>query len=94
MDEGNYPQNYRIQQASHILVGTQACDGMFVDNMQGYFAGWNAYIANNFGVEYEMVWGDAQKIYDSEFYKNMSVFPAEGSVQKNEDGVVIVKLKR
>lgn len=76
-----------------LYVGTQACDGMFVDNMHGYFAGWNKYIAAHFGIEYEMVWDKAQRIYDSDFYKERPLFPAEDSVKKNEDGIVVVKCK-
>ena len=93
VDEGNYPQDYNITQASYILKGTQACDGMFIDNMQGYFAGWNKYIAAHFGIEYDMVWDKAQEIYDSDLYKEMPLFPAEDSIQKNEDGIVVVKCK-
>lgn len=93
VDEGYYPQDYNIQQASYILTGTQACEGMFIDNMQGYFSGWNKYMAGNFGVEYSMVWDKAWEIYDSDFYKEMPRFPAEGSVAKNEDGIIVVKIK-
>lgn len=93
VDEGVYPQDYRIEQASYIMKGTQACDGMFIDNMQGYFGGWNAYMRYNFGVEYEMVWDKGQELYASDFYKNMPLWPEEGSVAKTEDGIVIVKLK-
>ena len=93
VDEGNYPQDYWIAQASYIMIGTQACQGMFANTMQGYFGGWNAYMRANFGVEYGMVWGEAPNIYASDFYKEMPLFPAEGSVKKNEDGVVVVKLK-
>lgn len=93
VDEGAYPQDYWITQASYIMRGTQACDGMFADNMQGYFAGWNLYMRGNFGVEYEMAWGRAQEIYESEFYKSMPLWPADGCVQKTEDGIVVVKLK-
>jgi len=59
------------------MGGTQACEGMMINNMQGYFAGWNKYMAANFGVEYAMVWDNAQVIYDSEFYKEMPLFPAK-----------------
>ena len=93
VDETNYPQDYNIEQASYILTGTQACMGMFIDNMQGYFAGWNKYMAANFGVEYTMVWEKAWEIYDSDLYKGMPLFPAEDSIQKNEDGIVVVKCK-
>lgn len=93
VDEGVYPQDYWITQASYIMRGTQACDGMFIDNMQGYFAGWNLYMKSNFGVEYEMVWGRGQEIYDSNFYKEMPLWPADGCVQKTDDGIVVVKLK-
>ncbi len=93
VDEGVYPQDYWITQASYIMRGTQACDGMFVDNMQGYFAGWNLYIKANFGIEYEMVWGRGKEIYDSDFYKEMPTWPADGCVQKTDDGIVVVKLK-
>lgn len=93
VDEGVYPQDYRITQASYIMRGTQACEGMFVDNMQGYFAGWNAYMKANFGVEYEMAWKRGQEIYDSDFYKEMPLWPEPGCVQKTEDGIVVVKLK-
>lgn len=93
VDETKYPQNYNIEQASYILTGTQACMGMFIDNMQGYFAGWNAYMAANFGVEYALVSEKAWEIYDSEFYKEMPIYPNEGSVSKNEEGIIIVKLK-
>lgn len=93
VDEGYYPQDYNIKQASYILTGTQACEGMLIDNMQGYFSGWNKYIAGNFGVEYPMVWDKAWEIYDSDFYKEMPRFPAEGSVAKNEEGIIVVKIK-
>lgn len=93
VDEGAYPQDYWITQASYIMRGTRACDGMFIDNMQGYFAGWNLYMRSNFGVEYDMVWGRGQEIYDSAFYKEMPLWPADGCVQKTEDGIVVVKLK-
>ena len=93
VDDGNYPQDYNIQQASYILKETDACSGMFIDNMQGYFAGWNKYMAANFGVEYTMVWDKAWEIYDSDFYKDMPLFPAEGSILKNEEGIIVVKLK-
>ena len=93
VDEGNYPQDYWITQASYIMIGTHACSGMFFNNIQGYYAGWNEYIAVNFGVEYGMVGNEAQNICDSEFFKEMPVFPAEGSIKKNEDGVVVVKLR-
>lgn len=93
VDEGAYPQDYWITQASYIMRGTQACDGMFVNNMQGYFAGWNVYMRVNLGVEYGMVWGRGQEIYDSDFYKEMPIWPADGCVQKTDDGIVVVKLK-
>ena len=93
VDEGNYPRDYNIEQASYILIGTQACAGMFVDNMQGYFAGWNAYMAANLGVEYTKVGEKAWEIYDSDFYKEMPLFPADGSIKKNEDGIIVVKMK-
>lgn len=93
VDEGVYPQDYWITQASYIMKGTQACDGMFVDNIQGYFGGWNAYLKYNFGVEYGMVWEYGQEIYDSDFYKEMPLWPADGCVQKTDDGIVVVKLK-
>lgn len=93
VDEGIYPQDYWITQASYIMRGTQACDGMFADNMQGYFGGWNAYIRSNFGIEYDLVWDQGQEIYDSDFYKEMPLWPAEGCIRRTEDGVVVVKLK-
>ncbi len=93
VDEGNYPQDYWITQASYIMKGTNACEGMFLNNMQGYFAGWNQYLAYNFGVEYTMIWDRAEEIYHSEFYEEMPLWPAEGSVDKTEDGIVVVKLK-
>lgn len=93
VDEGAYPQNYRITQASFILNGTQACEGMFVNNMQGYAVGWNEYLNYNYGVEYQNVWNYAQEIYDSDFYKEMPLWPQKGCIQKTENGIVVVKLK-
>lgn len=93
VDEGVYPQDYWITQASYIMIGTQACDGMFVDNIQGYFAGWNLYMKSNFGVDYGMVWDRGREIYESDFYKEMPLWPADGCVQKTDDGIVVVKLK-
>ena len=93
VDEGVYPQDYWITQASYIMIGTQACDGMFVDNIQGYFAGWNLYMKSNFGVDYGMVWDRGREIYKSDFYKEMPLWPADGCVQKTDDGIVVVKLK-
>ena len=93
VDEGVYPQDYWITQASYIMIGTQACDGMFVDNIQGYFAGWNLYMKSNFGVDYGMVWDRGREIYESDFYKEMSLWPVDGCVQKTDDGIVVVKLK-
>lgn len=93
VDEGNYPQDYRITQATYIMKGTQACDGVMLDNMQGYAAGWNIYMNINFGVDYGIAWDKAQEIYDSEFYKEMPLFPAEGSIKKTPDGIVVVKMK-
>lgn len=93
VDEGIYPQDYWITQASYIMRGTQACEGMFIDNIHGYFGGWNAYIRSNFGIEYGMVWDQGQEIYDSDFYKGMPLWPSDGCIQKTEDGIVVVKLK-
>lgn len=92
VDEGNYPQDYWITQAGYILRGTDAGE-LFISNMQGYMAGWVKYMAYNFGVEYEMIGTDrAQEIYDSDFYKDMPTFPAEGSIAKTDDGIIVVKL--
>lgn len=93
VDEGVYPQDYWITQASYIMKGTQACEGMFANDMQGYFGGWNLYMKSNFGVEYALVWDRGQEIYDSDFYKEMPLWPADGCIQKTDDGIVVVKLK-
>ena len=83
-------QDYWITQASYIMRGTQACEGMFYDLPGAYT--WNFYMQANFGVEYEIVWG-REDIYDSEFYKEMPLWPERGCIQKTEDGILVVKLK-
>ena len=90
VDEGVYLQDYWITQASYIMRGTQACEGMFYDLPGAYT--WNFYMQANFGVEYEIVWG-REDIYDSEFYKEMPLWPERGCIQKTEDGILVVKLK-
>lgn len=91
VDEGVYPQDYWITQASYIMRGTQACWGMFYD-LPGVYV-WNYYMRANFGVEYEMVSDRAEEIYASEFYKEMPLWPEKGCIQKTEDGILVVKLK-
>lgn len=91
VDEGVYPQDYWITQASYIMRGTQACGGMFY-NLPGVYV-WNYYIRANFGVEYEMVSERADEIYASTFYGEMPLWPEKGCIQKTEDGILVVKLK-
>lgn len=91
VDEGVYPQDYWITQASYIMRGTQACWGMFYD-LPGVYV-WNFYMRANFGVEYEMVSERATEIYESEFYERMPLWPEKGCIQKTEDGILVVKLK-
>lgn len=91
VDEGVYPQDYWITQASYIMRGTQACWGMFYD-LPGVYV-WNFYMRANFGVEYEMVSERATEIYESEFYEKMPLWPEKGCIQKTEDGILVVKLK-
>lgn len=91
VDEGVYPQDYWITQASYIMHGTQACWGMFYDR-EGVYT-WDYYMRANFGVEYEMVSEQGPEIYASKFYKEMPLWPEKGCIQKMEDGILVVKLK-
>lgn len=94
VDEGNYPEDYRITQASFILTGTSACEGNLYNNMQGYAVSWLNYINYNLGVGYKQLTTDeAWEIVNSEFFEDMAVWPEEGCIDRTENCVIVVKLK-
>ena len=75
-----------------VVSGTAVEYGYFWDSINGRQACWNNFLKQYLGVDFGVC--NLEEIYvvtESEEYKNMPLFPLEGSVQMMND-IVIVKL--
>ena len=87
---GNYPRSY--PEMYSVVSGTAVEYGYFWNSINGRQACWNNFLKQYLGVDYGVC--NLEEIYvvtESEEYKNMPLFPLEGSVQMMND-IVIVKL--
>ncbi len=91
--EDVFPDPYNIQQTNYIIKSF-ACRRLFGSDLAGYVDAWPNYLNYNFGRNFGYInRSDGQTIYDSDLFRNMDVFPGDGSINMTENGVIVVKLK-
>lgn len=89
-EDGNYPNAFPELRES--VQWTTAMYGNFWEGYTSHFHGMSGYFRDYFGVDYKLVETEqALKIREMQEYKAIPLFPAEKSVQKIGD-VIVVKL--
>ncbi|MBR1441281.1 MAG: glucosyltransferase domain-containing protein [Lachnospiraceae bacterium] len=93
VNNDNQPEPYTITMAGFTLRGTLAHQ-QFNENVQGYTA-WNKILEERMGVSYKMYGiADMEEYIQSDEFKELPIYPQEGSVHKIREGCYFVKLRQ